>query len=909
MHACVCLRFETARKQAHHERIVAYILLNHLPREPLRSRSAAVRRGVVRPGIESAADIQSLLMQSVSEVRSERARLQAAGLQDEVIQPHLNALQAKQMQALQRLVFAHQKQSDDALQWCEVLKVQERFLDPTSPSDHFRLRDFFDRRNHLAIRSAQGTAKTDGVLLVELLRCIMRDPSLRVLSISNRITYKDDLKRRFEDFNRSMEPRLGVNCAFAAYSDFPCTVQGTAALIQAPRLICSLESLHRLSPLTLQPDGSITCTPQYDLILLDEMMELHAVFHGKTMDHKRKRVHQLLTSLCRSARRVWAADADLTDQTALPFLRDLCNQSFALLWNTQKTIQRVYHQYVTHARWRLELVRQLQLGKKVVVPCTSKTEALLISMDPSISRLGLNMAVLTRDSSAEVYDRYIRTTAHWQDLDLLIYSPVIGAGLDFNLDHFDVAFLFCTDHSTGVRQSFQQLNRVRKLRDNAVHMFLCLHRAQHQHLPATFEAVRQDIDQVVATMKHDYFIRVGHITRAYQLDFGVDHVTMVRKLLDTAYNQIFVRNQHAVNDSRLNFPVLFDDSIRSSGGEIRRVASEELNPAAERTYYFRKKDLTAQQEEAILQAREITDLEDRQETSIRLRNALTRRPGDQEASDKADLKDAYRIPLSDTHTLQEIDDFMTRFGTCKRLTQRDHLQRAAEGGVAMLLKEAEQVIVEGADYVENRVEELKVQQQAEKLLALLGFLPMPAGHPQRDDVVFEDAVAADHDEKMEEKQPVDYCAGGHHQAGVAFIAPPTGLWSNMEIDQDERKECLNRDARLQSDFIRVLESLPYSSWWMQHKQQNEGDWVVENHRPGEYRLEAARFEAPRRDVDDDGVALLPLGALLYSLVVKQARTFFRDMFGVHLRSFRRRTMHVNLHYKGPSMGRTWNDHA
>jgi hypothetical protein len=77
------------------------------------------------------------------------------------------------------------------------------------------------------------------------------------------------------------------------YDEFDArTDEGNSELINTPRLICSLESLPRLSGMK-RADGSLH-RAHYDLIIMDEMMQLHSIFHGATMNDKRRTVLELI---------------------------------------------------------------------------------------------------------------------------------------------------------------------------------------------------------------------------------------------------------------------------------------------------------------------------------------------------------------------------------------------------------------------------------------------------------------------------------------------------------------------------------------------------------------------------------------------------------------------------------------
>jgi hypothetical protein len=750
------------------------------------------------------------------------------------------------------------------LRWSQVREVNERFLDATNPGD-IRLRDLFNRRTHIAIKSAQGTGKTDAVILVELLRLLWSNPQLRVLWLSNRQAYRDDVNRRCRKFELDMKGLVDVSCGFRTYDEFDAhTDEGNSALINTPRLICSLESLPRLSGMK-RADGSLH-RARYDLIIMDEMMELHSIFHGATMNDKRRIVLELLCAFCTSAQRVWAADADLTDDTALPFLHDLCTKSFAKLLNTRKTICRRYFHHTEYGACRSLLIQKLRQGKKVVVVSNTKREVLVLADDPDIQSLDLRLAALTRASSPDVYEKYIRTTERWSELDLLIYSPIISSGLDFSKEHFDTAFFFGSDRSATVRQAFQQINRVRHVRDNEVHVYLSLHPGQHVGLSVSTEAVERDINSTVARMKFDYAVRMGRSSagrrdRGLDVDHRLNPDTHMRELLQTGYNHIFIRNQLAVNRSRVQFRELLFQSAAEAGGSIEMVI-EAPNPAADQAHRMKTVAVQDEQLRTVLAAREITTEVDYTGTLRRVQHPGMRQDGDLEALEKANIKKLYQIPLSDTQTMASIAGFMKLYGSEEAQRQAKHMLWASKGGSAKLQQDAARKLEEKKEYPEHMQEILAVHSVAEQLLTELGF-SKPSSSPER---------------------PV----------------APSCIWSADFVYESAQVVRLAGDAAQRAKLLELLNTNALlRPWWQQYQsgKRTKQLWTVEqNPRTQDFELHVgARTSAggagrePSHSRDERVEA-----EVLVGILVAAARALLKRHFQVGLRSGRTKVVHSSI---------------
>ena len=60
----------------------------------------------------------------------------------------------------------------------------------------------------------------------------------------------------------------------------------------------------------------------------------------------------------------------------------------------------------------------------------------------------------------------------WNKADLLIYSPTIEAGVDFDVKHFDKCYGYMSDTSTSARAFSQMLHRVRQFESDEVLIYI-----------------------------------------------------------------------------------------------------------------------------------------------------------------------------------------------------------------------------------------------------------------------------------------------------------------------------------------------------------------------------------------------------------------------------------------------------
>lgn len=713
----------------------------------------------------------------------------------------------------------------ESLTWRQVVRVSERYLDPSRPA----IRDLFKRHTNVAVRSGQGTNKT-GVIFVMVLMWMLQNPELRVLILSNRKTYASTVKERGSEFDRDISSAFEVALGFRSYTEeyfrLPsnkslgkyddeekrreiqrATNEANRRLVSTPRLIVSIQSLGRLFAVT--DDFGEPVVPEYDVIIPDEFMELLAIFHGQTMDAKRRIVLDGLTSLMSKAHRILVADADLDDDTALAMLRGLTGgKAFAKLENTAKTIKRTYLKYTNHAQWRLAILQCAEAGKKLLIACNTKAEVLSIINDPEIKRLieehGLRVKGLHADSPAEDRREYIDSVHRWSELDILIFSPTISHGVNFDAVHFDLAFLYASDNSTTACQTFQQLNRARRISSNVVHVFINAHPKRWAHLPCEYDELKEELNEEIRRSHGDVFAKTVHERRhnssipfplvkqavprhghnviedevasesrytggTYVLDTKVDPLTSVRVLFDSLGNELYLRNQMAINRSRVNFEKLLIQQMESAGGIVKIVSESDSDMKRAEQHVKEAKAADAerhtQELQSILASPDITSAIEFRDMKARLHLL-----GEEERKRvrKAEWKELYGIAHQDTERLHQVADFPTRFGDERRMEQARHIQN--------LRAEVEPVVVTTtSDPIGFLTRETHSREHTELFLHSTGFLS---------------------------------CFG--NQVVVAI----------------EQQQLLEPGSTHRNDIVRRWEQEPleYRGWWLNCKKKN--DWNV-----------------------------------------------------------------------------------
>jgi hypothetical protein len=190
-----------------------------------------------------------------------------------------------------------------------------------------------------------------------------------------------------------------------------------------------------------------------------------------------------------SAKHIYFVDACVDNGLVQDVVSYLCNRKqfangdFHAIWNQHvRATNRRCHMMVNKQSNRqvhvsmqqhvCERVREaIVRGDKAVVASTTKsfTNMLVDCLKDTLIERGIKWIVHNGDQ-----ERKSDPTNSWGGVDLLVYSPSIGAGVSFNEPHFDVLFAYIENsfYTPTVDFVLQQLFRVRQLKRGDMFLYL-----------------------------------------------------------------------------------------------------------------------------------------------------------------------------------------------------------------------------------------------------------------------------------------------------------------------------------------------------------------------------------------------------------------------------------------------------
>lgn len=254
-------------------------------------------------------------------------------------------------------------------------------------------------------------------------------------------------------------------------------------------VIIQAESIHKLKK----------C---YDLVVIDEstsfMKQMNSGLHRENLDINREKLEFLL----QYATKIICMDADI-DQRTIQFIHIIRPQDkiyyslntnkrggYSVYWYNQKDEMLIWNKLDT-------LIDQ---GKNINIVVTSANYGRKLALH--LQEKGVNYAFYFREQTLnkaltilqEEYDgqdinRLATVNDLWVRYQVVIFTSTITVGIDFNISHFHVQFVFGTYLSNNAREVKQMMGRVRNILDNTIYLYTI---SRKQIRPLTYERARQD---------------------------------------------------------------------------------------------------------------------------------------------------------------------------------------------------------------------------------------------------------------------------------------------------------------------------------------------------------------------------------------------------------------------------------
>lgn len=299
--------------------------------------------------------------------------------------------------------------------------------------------DWNEEYKALCIRSAYGTGKT--FTFKKLIDIYKYE---RILFI----TYRQSLAH-------SLSEELTEKYKFVNYLD--------GDIKTAKRVIIQLDSIKKLLDnvnIFTQKDG----IPKYDLVVLDESEGLLNHLSFEKIDQYL--IHNVLSRILTKCNKILVLDGDMGDRT-YDFITTL-GFDYKLYLNEYRPNKKHFIFGYDIENFDKKIDNDLRAKKKIVLVCMTKTES-----EKYFNKYKSIYNVIIHNSIEKNKDILKKVNEKWGQCDLLIYSPTVESGVDFNIvDYFDKCYSTISNMSTSYRAFFQMLNRVRYYKDDNINILI-----------------------------------------------------------------------------------------------------------------------------------------------------------------------------------------------------------------------------------------------------------------------------------------------------------------------------------------------------------------------------------------------------------------------------------------------------
>jgi tRNA A37 threonylcarbamoyladenosine biosynthesis protein TsaE len=252
-------------------------------------------------------------------------------------------------------------------------------------------------------------------------------------------------------------------------------------LKKSKRLLLQLDSIHKIfdDDDDLISNNSI---PEYDLVVLDEMEGI--LNHLSYEKINQFQTHRQLTDLIKQSKKVLCLDGDLSDRS-FDFISNITSDY--KIYHNKYQPNKKHFVFISKIKYFDELIENdMKNKKKLVIVSMTKTDA-----EKYYNYYKDKYKVIVHDSIERNKNILEKVNEEWSKADLLIYSPTIESGVDYNvMNHFDKCYSILTNKSTSYRAYFQMLNRVRYYKNNTVSCLLTDVNYYKDGIPYRYDEVR-----------------------------------------------------------------------------------------------------------------------------------------------------------------------------------------------------------------------------------------------------------------------------------------------------------------------------------------------------------------------------------------------------------------------------------
>ena len=299
----------------------------------------------------------------------------------------------------------------------------------------------YPEKNTIFYLSA-GLGKGKTKVLIDFMKKILeQNPFYKILILSPRQIFASSLLNRLN----------AENLEFECYLDKKIEDYSSCG-----RFIVQMESLQHVHI-------------DYNIIIMDEIESCLAQFESnETMKCNLRECSKKFEKLIQNAEYVICCDAFLTTKST-NVISKITNKKRYLCKNTSPQPERKAIEYENIESLTMSLFEDLKNNKKIYLVSASREKIEQLEKTLLKNLHGLKYKTYHSHSKEK-----IKNVNHdWRDTQLIMVSPSVTVGINYDLEDFDILYVYGVSVSCCVRDLFQSSMRVRHLRDNLMKFSVC----------------------------------------------------------------------------------------------------------------------------------------------------------------------------------------------------------------------------------------------------------------------------------------------------------------------------------------------------------------------------------------------------------------------------------------------------
>lgn len=326
----------------------------------------------------------------------------------------------------------------------------------------------------------------------------------------------------------------------------------------ADRLIIQVESILKISNPVVWCD-EISEYPSYDLVIIDEIESILKQFSSPTFNGNSKECFNFIQNTIINSTKLICMDGDISNRTY-----EFCS-TFGQMVNIENDIKinkRIFNISFDREAFYTTIKKSLSEDKNIAIVSMSATACQTFNDKIKIDFPKKIVKVYTGNSDDKKKEDFKDVVNVWKEANVLIYSPTVESGVNFDIKHFDSVYGILSESTTS-RQFLQMLARIRKLENNNI-MILNETFTTKASLNKffTFEEVKQSV------------ITLENIKLTSE-DVCINGKMCKKNTILTAYDTNYIYNKlEELNNGKYYFLSMFEKLCKSKGHEVNYLSDK-----------------------------------------------------------------------------------------------------------------------------------------------------------------------------------------------------------------------------------------------------------------------------------------------------------------------------------------------